>query len=631
MPNDYAMAEAALAYVMETAPVLALQLDAQQRVVTASSEARRVLGQTVVGRTFADLLVDFTRPPTGLPLDARSTDVRLLSLNTATGVPDSFQFRFFPLPSGMLALGSPDFAELARLRTGSLEMNRELNDLARQLHLAIAEVRTSEKALQELNQQLDQRVAERTAEALDLYQNAPCGYHSLGPDGIVLQMNDTELKWLRYRREEVVGRLRLSNLMTPPNAARYNQRLIEFVEKGTTDVGEWDLQCKDGSFITVLKSSMAVRDAEGRFVKSRSTITNITERKRAEEKLRRAMEAADSANRAKSAFLANMSHEIRTPMNAILGFSQMLLRDAQLSAQQRQQLTTITRSGEHLMEIINDILEMARIESGRVTLHPTTFDLRQMLDDLERRFSQRAQSKQLRFHFERQGDLPRFVLADETKLRQTIVNLLGNAVKFTDSGGAITLRLRSEVEPDGQLRLHAEVEDTGLGIAPADLPRLFEAFFQTDSGNKVAGGTGLGLAISREFVRLMGGELSVSSRLGAGSTFRFDVRVARAEPADLLECIRQQTETNSVGVNLEAPAAASAVESARALPTAEQIRRLPAEWVNGLREATLRADYERMLALTDAIAARDEALGHQLRQLIESFDYHALEKILPVS
>jgi signal transduction histidine kinase/CheY-like chemotaxis protein len=254
----------------------------------------------------------------------------------------------------------------------------------------------------------------------------------------------------------------------------------------------------------------------------------------------RLYEAAQEADRVKSAFLANMSHEIRTPLNAILGYSQLLQRDHGLTAEQRHSLDTIGRSGEHLLALINDVLEISKIEAHRITLYPETFDLDSLLWDLEMMFRVRTDAKGLTLAFDKGEEVPRYVVADESKVRQVLINLLGNAVKFSPAGG-IVLRVRSvdrgaqeqRAGEGNHLTLAFEIEDTGIGIAETDMARIFEAFEQSQSGESAGEGTGLGLSISREYACLMGGDITVTSELGKGSTFLFHMQAGMGHEQDV--------------------------------------------------------------------------------------------------
>ncbi len=289
------------------------------------------------------------------------------------------------------------------------------------------------------------------------------------------------------------------------------------------------------------------RDENGEVTSVLAIGRDITERKRAEEEIRKlnqdleqrvaertaqlllARDAAEAANKAKSVFLANMSHELRTPMNAILGFSSLMRRDPQLTGSQRENLDVINRSGEHLLTLIDDVLDIAKIEAGRTQLVIAPFDLGAMVRDVADMMRLRAQEKGLQLLLDQSSEFPRFIKGDEARLRQVLVNLTGNAVKFTEHGG-VTIRLR--VQPNAPGHLLMEVEDTGPGIAPEDQKRLFKPFMQlAESGAQR--GTGLGLAISRQFVELMGGSIGVESTLGKGSVFRVELPVELPGEAEI--------------------------------------------------------------------------------------------------
>ncbi len=247
----------------------------------------------------------------------------------------------------------------------------------------------------------------------------------------------------------------------------------------------------------------------------------------------KARQLAEAANQAKSDFLTNMSHELRTPMNVILGYSQLMQRNPSLQPEQQKYLNTIDRSGEHLLALINSVLEISKIEARRVTLEPVTFDLHALLRDLEAMFRVQADARGLDFGVIGTGQVPRYVVADENKLRQVLINLLGNAVKFTREGG-ITMQVAVENETADDVRLAVAVKDSGVGIAAEELDKVFQYFEQTASGRQAKSGTGLGLFISRDYVRLMGGDITVTSRVGEGSTFDFEIDVKKGSALDLV-------------------------------------------------------------------------------------------------
>ncbi len=272
-----------------------------------------------------------------------------------------------------------------------------------------------------------------------------------------------------------------------------------------------------------------------------------------------AQKASETANLAKSAFLANMSHELRTPLNAILGFSQILAHDPVIGPEQRENLEIISHSGKHLLSLINDVLNMSKIEAGRMTLREENIDLYRLLRDIEDMFRLPARQNGIELRVVCEPDVPQYLRTDAVKLRQILLNLLSNALKFTDEGG-VTLRVTTldignlnieehrSVSQSPVSRLQFHIEDTGVGIAEDDLEKLFEPFVQTaHHAEKVYEGTGLGLPISRRFARMLGGELTVHSTLGKGSNFQFHIQATLVEAGE----VRQDTAAFSRVIGLQ--------------------------------------------------------------------------------
>lgn len=284
------------------------------------------------------------------------------------------------------------------------------------------------------------------------------------------------------------------------------------------------IECHQSRYVYDLRISPLI-NRRGQITGRLIVLRNITERKQAEEQLQYAKNAAEAANRAKSTFLANMSHELRTPLNAILGFAQLIRNDPALPPQHQENLSIIMTSGTHLLRLINQVLDLSKIEANRMTINEEEVDLCQLLTDLERMLRLRAAEKGLYWTLDRRIGQPYYARLDALKLRQVLINLLNNALKFTRQGSVTLKVFEGGRDITGIKHLKFEVSDTGPGIGPEEIETLFSAFHQTQTGRQIQEGTGLGLVISQQFVRLMGGTISVQSEVGHGTTFAFEIPV----------------------------------------------------------------------------------------------------------
>jgi PAS domain S-box-containing protein len=334
-----------------------------------------------------------------------------------------------------------------------------------------------------------------------------------------------------------------------PEDRSYAEGEIQAALRGEREYApEFRIVWPDGSIRYIKAESKTIQDLDGKPLRMIGTNIDISERKHSEDKLRHyqdqleetvqqrtaelllARDAAEAANKAKSVFLANMSHELRTPLNAILGFSQFMHMDQTLKPSQHEILEIINSSGNHLLKLINDVLEIAKIEAGKLQLESTTFDLHKLVREVFDMMRLPAQQKGLKLMLDQASEFPRYVRGDEARLRQVLVNMVSNAVKFTETGG-VTIRLRAQKK--AQQLLLIEVEDTGPGISEADQQRLFKPFVQLPEG-AAKGGTGLGLAIISQVVKLMEGNITVESKLGFGTLFRVALPLEEAEEPEVI-------------------------------------------------------------------------------------------------
>jgi two-component system sensor histidine kinase/response regulator len=359
-----------------------------------------------------------------------------------------------------------------------------------------------------------------------VFQRSLTGHFRSTPGGELIECNEAFARILGYASvEDATANAMRQAYETPESRADFLQRLER---DGSIEDVESRMRRADGSYVWVLEHATLLRGEGGEPDVIEGSLLDITKRKQAEAALAEAVAASEAASRAKSEFLANMSHEIRTPMNGIIGMADVALR-TELTPEQRDTLGVIRMSAESLMDIINDILDISKIESGKFALDPIEFDVRALIEDTVRMLAPRAHLKELELACDVSVNLPRRLTGDPGRIRQILLNLLGNALKFTATG-EVVVRAEAEAADPGSVMLHLSVRDTGIGIPPEKQALIFEAFTQADaSTTRHFGGTGLGLAIATHLVGLMDGRIQLESEPGVGSTFHVRIPLPRAE------------------------------------------------------------------------------------------------------
>ncbi len=541
--RELAASEETFRVLFETVPIGVAYHDAAGRFLMANPAAERILG--------ASLDELRSRPLTDPAWQARREDGSPVEVDD---LPVSRALRQREMISdAVLELVSPHGGRRIWLRVIAVPIAGNANQAGAYTAFEdITEKKRTDVELDKYRRSLEILVAERTRqletanaaleaqrmEVEDLFNHAPVGYHSLDAEGRIVRVNDTELAWLGYAREEVIGHP-VAEFFTEASRLSFASRFARFKETGKIHGLEFDMVRKDGSLLPVLVDATLVRDAEGNYVASRSNVYDNTERKERQRQidilnvaLARRAEEAEAASRAKGIFLANMSHEFRTPMNGIMGMT-YLLQTAIKDPVQLDRLRVIGESAKHLLGILNNVLDISHLESGRVRLEERDFSLPALLEAGLDEIRSGAEAKGLKVLGDIEPGLQAIPLRGDTgRLAQVLRNFLNNAVKFTQAGG-ITLRVRKLDESPADLLVRFEIQDSGIGISAEDQTRLFRSFEQVDgSSTREYGGTGLGLAINSQIVQLMGGSIGVDSQEGVGSTFWFVLRFDKsAQPA----------------------------------------------------------------------------------------------------
>ena len=363
------------------------------------------------------------------------------------------------------------------------------------------------------------------------------------PDGTIQSFNEGAEKMLGYNAEEVVN-ISSPSIFHDSNEVAVRAEILTKelgykVEPGfdvfhiknkfqETDTNEWTYIRKDGTKIPVQLTCSIVRNKNGDVFGYMGIAEDITDRKKAENELRNAKEAAEQSLMAKDSFLSNMSHEIRTPMNAIIGFTDLMIQ-TELDKEQHKYIKNVKNAGENLLAIVNDILDLSKIESGKMSIESYPFHLKETLKNTRNLLKEKAKEKKIEYNYFLDAELPDFVIGDNNRLNQIMINLVGNAIKFT-SEGSVTVAVKKVDEDEQNYKLHFSIKDTGIGISEDKLDVIFERFTQANNDTtRKFGGTGLGLNIAKLLIEMQGGELNVKSEVGKGSEFYFTIAYKKAD------------------------------------------------------------------------------------------------------
>jgi PAS domain S-box-containing protein len=532
----------------------------------------------------------------------------------------------------------------------------EVQELSSSFNQMSQELQQSRQRLEEYSRSLEQEVQHRTQRLQQEIQQRELAYQQIQQADYALRQSEARYRQIVETANEgiwIIDAANNTSFVNPKMAQMLGYSIPEMTgmnvfafideqaqeihhlgqqQQGISQHHDVKLKRQDGSLVWTMMSTTPIFDEDSQYIGTLAMVTDISDRKQGEIELQQAMTAAEAANRAKSAFLANMSHELRTPLTAILGFCDLLSLPQQDPEETQEYIDFIRTSGEHLLDLINGILDMSKIEAGHMTLRAQECDLHQLCKDLEVMFSLNANQKQIEFVVELSDYLPRYIYIDQLKLRQILINLISNAIKFTEVG-IVALRIFAHLSPPDADKftqfpdfylstvnayLQFEVEDTGVGISEEMQQQIFEAFIQTRSGKTPLEGAGLGLTISRHLVELMGGEIQVTSQLHQGSKFSFEVpaHIAESDSSNFYQY-------HQIVYQPELPQKPGIVHRGGGLnlPLESLALSLPIEWLLALKQSTLEGDVEVIWSLIEQIQSQHPSLAAQLTDLTNHFQY----------